>query len=130
ICSPMTSLKTSIKTITYLSDTGCLEIQGASLLTLWGSDKIVATGVAIIWGLTFALVPVGWSTWITRSLADQAEKAGSIQVAVIQLANTCGAAIGGYALDNIGLTSPLMLSGTLMLLTALLVTAKVKMKKS
>ncbi|WP_426118554.1 amino acid--tRNA ligase-related protein, partial [Shigella boydii] len=27
------SLKTSIKTITYLSDTGCLEIQGASLLT-------------------------------------------------------------------------------------------------
>ncbi|WP_367085971.1 hypothetical protein, partial [Escherichia coli] len=34
ICSPMTSLKTSIKTITYLSDIGCLEIQGASLLTL------------------------------------------------------------------------------------------------
>ncbi|WP_434002887.1 hypothetical protein, partial [Escherichia coli] len=33
ICSPMTSLKTSIKTITYLSDTGCLEIQGASLIT-------------------------------------------------------------------------------------------------
>ncbi|WP_260838314.1 hypothetical protein, partial [Escherichia coli] len=33
ICSPMTSLKTSIKTITYLSDIGCLEIQGASLVT-------------------------------------------------------------------------------------------------
>ena len=30
----MTSLKTSIKTITYLSDTGCLEIQGASLLMI------------------------------------------------------------------------------------------------
>ncbi|MGU2651939.1 hypothetical protein ACOS73_00024505 (plasmid) [Escherichia coli] len=29
----MTSLKTSIKTITYLSDIGCLEIQGASLAT-------------------------------------------------------------------------------------------------
>ncbi|OWC93591.1 nitrite extrusion protein 2 domain protein [Escherichia coli] len=28
----MTSLKTSIKTITYLSDIGCLEIQGASLM--------------------------------------------------------------------------------------------------
>ncbi|RCO96447.1 lysyl-tRNA synthetase, partial [Escherichia coli] len=27
------SLKTSIKTITYLSDIGCLEIQGASLMT-------------------------------------------------------------------------------------------------
>ncbi|MFK5779191.1 hypothetical protein ACTMMY_23130, partial [Escherichia coli] len=34
ICSPMTSLKTSIKTITYLSDTGCLEIQGASLVLM------------------------------------------------------------------------------------------------
>ena len=76
----------------------------------------------------FALVPVGWSTWITRSLADQAEKAGSIQVAVIQLANTCGAAIGGVALDHLGLTSPLVLSGTLMLLTALLVAGKVKAK--
>ncbi|MDA6893657.1 hypothetical protein OSL73_17040, partial [Escherichia coli] len=29
------SLKTSIKTITYLSDIGCLEIQGASLVVLF-----------------------------------------------------------------------------------------------
>lgn len=100
----------------------------ALVLTLWGSEKAVAAGIAIIWGLAFALVPVGWSTWITRSLADQAEKAGSIQVAVIQLANTCGAAIGGLALDRLGLTSPLMLSGALMLLTALLVTAKVRIR--
>ncbi|MEF6070434.1 hypothetical protein U9X43_23200, partial [Escherichia coli] len=35
ICSPMTSLKTSIKTITYLSDIGCLEIHGASLESHW-----------------------------------------------------------------------------------------------
>lgn len=27
----------------------------ALVLTLWGSDKIVATGVAIIWGLTFCI---------------------------------------------------------------------------
>ncbi|MCC1529583.1 hypothetical protein KRP26_08435, partial [Salmonella enterica subsp. enterica serovar Indiana] len=38
ICSPMTSLKTSIKTITYLSDIGCLEIQGASLSPAGLSD--------------------------------------------------------------------------------------------
>lgn len=100
----------------------------ALVLALWGSEKAVAAGIAIIWGLAFALVPVGWSTWITRSLADQAEKAGSIQVAVIQLANTCGAAIGGLALDRLGLMSPLMISGALMLLTALLVTVKVRIK--
>ena len=100
----------------------------ALVLVLWGNDKVVAAGIAIIWGLAFALIPVGWSTWITRSLADQAEKAGSIQVAVIQLANTCGAAVGGFALDRLGLVSPLILSGILMLLTALLVTVKVKIK--
>nr|WP_318383636.1 purine ribonucleoside efflux pump NepI [uncultured Enterobacter sp.] len=100
----------------------------ALVLILWGDEKIVSAAIAVVWGLAFALVPVGWSTWITRSLADQAEKAGSIQVAVIQLANTCGAAVGGYALDNLGLLSPLVLSGSLMLLTALLVAAKVRVK--
>ena len=100
----------------------------ALVLILWGSDKVVAAGIAIIWGLAFALVPVGWSTWITRSLADQADKAGSVQVAVIQLANTCGAAVGGYALDNLGLVSPLVISGALMLLTGLLVATKVRIK--
>ncbi|EDY0579637.1 hypothetical protein ZT10_004805 [Salmonella enterica subsp. enterica] len=43
----MTSLKTSIKTITYLSDTGCLEIQGASLScaapSAKGDDKFITT---------------------------------------------------------------------------------------
>lgn len=38
----MTSLKTSIKTITYLSDTGCLEIQGASLNRIEKENKIYA----------------------------------------------------------------------------------------
>ncbi|WP_404852805.1 hypothetical protein, partial [Escherichia coli] len=40
ICSPMTSLKTSIKTITYLSDIGCLEIQGASLKCISDCVKV------------------------------------------------------------------------------------------
>ncbi len=39
----MTSLKTSIKTITYLSDIGCLEIQGASLAILNGVIKRAST---------------------------------------------------------------------------------------
>ncbi|SQJ89453.1 putative fimbrial FimF precursor [Escherichia coli] len=40
----MTSLKTSIKTITYLSDIGCLEIQGASL----GSNTASGLGIEIL----------------------------------------------------------------------------------
>ncbi|PLF00119.1 hypothetical protein B6I84_25590 [Klebsiella pneumoniae] len=37
--TPTTSLKTSIKTITNLSDTNCLEIQGASLGKLHVNSK-------------------------------------------------------------------------------------------
>ncbi|CAM7304699.1 autotransporter adhesin EhaB [Escherichia coli] len=39
----MTSLKTSIKTITYLSDIGCLEIQGASLISTYYLDDGIST---------------------------------------------------------------------------------------
>ena len=98
----------------------------ATVLVLWRESQVVASAVVVIWGFAFALIPVGWSTWITRSLSDQAEKAGSIQVAVIQLANTCGAAVGGVALDHLGLLSPLVISGALMLLTGLLVAVKVR----
>ncbi|PQN27706.1 hypothetical protein C5K24_25795 [Shigella boydii] len=61
----MTSLKTSIKTITYLSDTGCLEIQGASLpgnnvlvnntggdLNIISSDSILNGATKLVSGTT------------------------------------------------------------------------------
>lgn len=119
-------LKRSLKAA--LASSPLILAVSAAVLVLWGSEKVVTATVAIVWGFTFALIPVGWSTWITRSMSDQAEKAGSIQVAVIQLANTCGAAAGGVALDHFGLLSPLMLSGAFMLLTALLVVTKVHIK--
>lgn len=43
----MTSLKTSIKTITYLSDIGCLEIQGASLITHTFDFQHVADAISL-----------------------------------------------------------------------------------
>ncbi len=45
----MTSLKTSIKTITYLSDIGCLEIQGASLEPVWIGWNEQTAGLASGW---------------------------------------------------------------------------------
>lgn len=69
-----------LKCLVKLALAGVLLILAVSVLVLmlWGSDKIIATGVVIIWGLTFVLVPVGWLMWIICLLADQAEKAGSI----------------------------------------------------
>lgn len=66
-------------------------------------------------------MPVGWSTWVTRGVPDDAESAGGLQVAVIQVANTFGAAVGGYALDSAGPTAPVGISGVLLAATFLLV---------
>ena len=54
----MTSLKTSIKTITYLSDIGCLEIQGASLLTVF----IISVALLMVglWNATLLLSEKGF----------------------------------------------------------------------
>ena len=83
----------------------------------------VLTGMTIGgWGLVFGVVPVGWSAWITCHLSDDAESAGGLQVAVIQVANIVGAALGGVLLDTFGTRAPfgassllLALSGALML---------------
>ncbi|EFN9695496.1 hypothetical protein AOY67_15270 [Escherichia coli] len=56
----MTSLKTSIKTITYLSDTGCLEIQGASLFS-YINPSIIVNGVT---GVTPLLLSCNMSQYI------------------------------------------------------------------
>jgi predicted MFS family arabinose efflux permease len=50
-------------------------------------------------GLAFGAVPVAWSTWLTRTVPDQAESAGGLLVAAIQLAITVGAAAGGAIFD-------------------------------
>jgi DHA1 family purine ribonucleoside efflux pump-like MFS transporter len=93
----------------------------AGVLFVTGSSQAVTALVIAVWGLAFGTVPVGWSTWVTRCLADDAESAGGLQVATIQLANTVGAAVGGVALDTAGVTCPVAVSGLLLALTVVLV---------
>ncbi|MDR5209991.1 hypothetical protein RHO99_21735, partial [Salmonella enterica subsp. enterica serovar Typhimurium] len=57
ICSPMTSLKTSIKTITYLSDIGCLEIQGASLPGKYVCISCPVTQDMVLHFLDYTFIP-------------------------------------------------------------------------
>ncbi|PSG84706.1 hypothetical protein C6986_02215 [Escherichia coli] len=60
----MTSLKTSIKTITYLSDTGCLEIQGASLVMLF--SQVLSTQTSILKVMT--VMPMAYWTPMVAGL--------------------------------------------------------------
>ncbi|MBT0723111.1 MFS transporter [Rosenbergiella sp. S61] len=90
----------------------------AGLFIIFGHIPWVASMIMVLWGLTFGFIPVAWSTWIARNLSHQAENAGAVQVAVIQFANTLGAALGGLLLDGQGILAPITLCGGLMLVTA------------
>jgi DHA1 family purine ribonucleoside efflux pump-like MFS transporter len=52
--------------------------------------------------MAFGAVPVAWSTWITRTVPDEAESGGGLIVAAVQLAITLGAAAGGVIFDASG----------------------------
>lgn len=93
----------------------------AGAMVIAGSMPLIVGVIIAIHGFAFGFVPVAWSTWVTRDLADDAETAGGLQVAVIQLANTAGAAVGGYVLDANGPNAPLLFGSSLLLLTGLLV---------
>jgi predicted MFS family arabinose efflux permease len=70
--------------------------------------------------MTFGGVQVGWPTWLTRTLPDDAESGGSLQVATTQLAITIGAALGGLFVDLTGVVGVFIASSALTLIAALM----------
>ncbi|MFC0218672.1 MFS transporter [Pseudochelatococcus lubricantis] len=103
---------------------------GALAFTLVGYGGHVETDAAIIalWGLAFGTIPVGWSAWIARAVPDEAETAGGLLVAAINLAITTGAAVGGLIVDATGVGTVFMLSGVVLCLASMTVFAGVRTK--
>jgi len=71
-------------------------------LVAFGSSVTITALLLAAWGLLGTAVPVGWGTWLSRTMPDDAEAGGGLQVAVIQLAITAGASIGGVLFDQAG----------------------------
>jgi predicted MFS family arabinose efflux permease len=71
-------------------------------LIAFGSSAIAVTVLLASWGLIATAAPVGWWTWMSKVLPDQAEAGGGLMVAVIQLAITVGASVGGFLFDGSG----------------------------
>ncbi|MER9306947.1 MFS transporter [Mesorhizobium sp. M0293] len=74
----------------------------AVALIAFGAMPIPTASLLVAWGFFGTAAPVGWGTWLSRTLPDDAEAGGGLQVAVIQLAITGGAAIGGTLFDTVG----------------------------
>jgi predicted MFS family arabinose efflux permease len=91
----------------------------AGLLTAFGSMQLPVAALLLAWGFFGTAAPVGWGTWLSRVLSDDAEAGGGLQVATIQLAITGGAATGGMLFDTAGWSSTFAFAGLLLLGSAI-----------
>ena len=92
----------------------------AVALIVFGDSLPVTAGLLGIWGLIGTAAPVGWWTWLARSLTQDAEAGGGLMVAVIQLAITLGAVVGGLLFDMSGYEATFVASAVLLLYAGLL----------
>lgn len=106
--------------LTLLSMPLLMGVLGLSLVSL-GNTPMADAVMVSLWGLAFGAVPVAWSTWLTRTVPDQAESAGGLIVAAIQLAIAIGAAAGGAMFDLSGATGVFASAGFVLLLAAAII---------
>ncbi|WP_439865197.1 MFS transporter [Pseudomonas antarctica] len=82
----------------------------ALALVAFGDSPWMTTLLLGAWGLVATAAPVGWWTWLSRVLPDDAEAGGGLMVATIQLAIACGATVGGLVFDLRGFQATFELS--------------------
>lgn len=92
----------------------------AVMLMGFGRSLPITAAVLGVWGLIGTAAPVGWWTWLARSLPQDAEAGGGLMVAVIQLAITLGAVVGGILFDLNGYQMTFSASAILLLIGAIL----------
>ena len=92
----------------------------ALALVSFGSSATTTTVLLSLWGLVATAAPVGWWTWLARTLPEDAEAGGGLMVAIIQLAIASGATVGGLVFDSNGYRATFELSATLLGVAAVL----------
>ncbi|HEB4875853.1 TPA: MFS transporter [Kluyvera ascorbata F0526] len=100
----------------------------ALLMVAFGHLALLDGLLVTLWGFAFGLVPVGWSTWLATTVPDEAESAGGLMVASIQLAISTGAAGGGLVFDLNGASGVFTVSGVLLVAAMVMVFAGVRVK--
>ncbi|QSR19017.1 MFS transporter [Novosphingobium sp. KA1] len=74
----------------------------AILLAAFGASLPITAILLAIWGFASTAAPVAWWTWLARTVPDEAEAGGGLMVAIVQLAITLGATLGGVVFDMAG----------------------------
>ncbi len=92
----------------------------AVTLIAFGNSVAAVLALLSVWGLVSTAAPVGWWTWVTRTMPHNAEAGGGLMVAVVQLSIGLGATVGGLLFDLGGYRSTFVASAVLLLVSALL----------
>jgi predicted MFS family arabinose efflux permease len=92
----------------------------AVALSFFGGSVAVTAVLLGIWGLVATSAPVGWWTWLARTLPQDAEAGGGLIVAVVQLAITFGATAGGVLFDASGYQATFAMSAAVLVIAAVL----------
>jgi predicted MFS family arabinose efflux permease len=92
----------------------------AIALTAFGGAAAPVTILFAAWGLIGTAAPVGWWTWLSKVVPDDAEAGGGLLVAVVQVSIALGATAGGFIYDASGYQSTFALSAILLTASALM----------
>ncbi len=92
----------------------------AMALIVFGSSVAAVATLLGLWGLVATAAPVGWWTWLAKTLPGDAEAGGGLMVAVVQLAIALGSTFGGLLFDASGYQSTFVMSAIVLLLAAFL----------
>lgn len=93
----------------------------ALALVSLGRAPIADALLVALWGMAFGAVPVAWTTWITKTVPDEAESGGGLIVAAVQFAITLGAAAGGLVFDHAGASGVFVGAGAVLLVAAAMI---------
>jgi predicted MFS family arabinose efflux permease len=98
-----------------------LAMAAIALALIAFGDSVATTAVLLgFWGLLATSAPVGWWTWLARTLPDDAEAGGGLLVGVVQLAIGTGAAAGGMLFDLFGYRATFGASAVILIAAAVL----------
>ena len=92
----------------------------ALTLTFFGTSTALVAGLLGVWGFLATSAPVGWWSWVARTLPDNAEAGGGLMVAVVQLAIALGSTLGGVLFDHTGYQSTFVVSAIILIISAIL----------
>lgn len=98
----------------------------AALIVVGNGSVWTVAALLACWGLVGTPAPVACWTWIARTLPGDAEAGGGLIVAVIQLAITVGAGIGGLLFDAVGYSAAYLGGALLLVGSALLGTSNAR----